>query len=479
MKTLLRSRRDARTDEQKLRKKVRRRSEVADGIFLGSMGQGRKAVDLRYDGEGSGSILSPPGGGKTARVLIPTLLSDPGTHIVFDPALDIYQTTHEQRERLGNDVFVVCPFPGDANDILSPDHQIVDCGIDFFGNIDFEGNAGTVREKIKNRVELLLPDKVRTDAKSRFFERDGRSLIDFLCLDELRHGRRIVLPNIRQRLLSGHAVLNEAFVSAMDCSDFAGELALLANGLNGVLTAAPQQFSGGFGCASQAIELFDGFSSVGSHVNGGGFDPARLKSGKNVTVYICYPGERVKTHSRIATATLTYLLQQVCHGRTENRVTALIDEAAELEEMPIARFMNIGRKHNLRLFCAWQELEGQVCERYGKEGVKQILAASDLMWITSLRGPETCETFSKMIGMKSAESVNLSDRPQNQSVMPEQTFGRAHHSVPAMRPEELQRMNQRLALVLMGANKPMLINKVGYFERADFLSLAGPNPYRG
>lgn len=483
MKTLSRLRRNDRSNKEKLRKKVHRRREVANGIFLGSMGHGRKSFDCRYDFEGSGSIISPPGGGKTARVFIPTLLTDPGTFVVFDPALDIYQTTHEQRERLGNDVLVACPFPVDANEILSPDHQIVDCGIDFFGNIDFEGHPGTVREKIKNRVELFLPDKVKTDSKSRFFERDGRSIIDFLCLDELRHGRRILLPNVRQRLLSGPTILNEAFVSAMDCSDFAGELALLANGLNGVLTAAPQQFSGGFGCAAQAIELFDGFSSVGSHVGGGGFDPARLKSGRNVTIYVCYPGERVKTHSRIAAATMNYLLQQVCHGRTENRVTALIDEAAELGNgdsgIPIARYMNIGRKHNLRVFCAWQELEGQVCERYGKEGVKQILAASDLMWITSLRGPETCETFSKMIGMRSAESINLSDRPQNVSVMPEQTFGRAHHSVPAMRPEELQRLDQRLALVLMGHHKPMLVNKVGYFERADLCQLAGPNPYRG
>ena len=363
--------------ELKAAKKIRRRRKVASGVFLGSMGQGRKSFDCRYDGEGSGSIISPPGGGKTSGVFINTLLTDPGTHIVFDPALDIYQTTHEQRERLGNDVFVACPFSSDANAILHPNHQIVDCGIDFFGGIDLKGDPGTIREKIKNRVELFLPDKVKTDAKTRFFERDGRSLLDFLCLDELRHGRRIQLPNIRQRLLSGPAMLNEAFASAMDCSDFAGELALLANGLNGVLIAAPQQFSGGYGCAAQAIELFDGYSSVGSHVAGGGFDPARLKSGKKVTIYVCYPGERVKTHSLIATATMSYLLQQVCQGRTENRVTALIDEAAELgnggdSSLPIARYMNIGRKHNLRVFCAWQELEGQVCERYGKEGVKQI-----------------------------------------------------------------------------------------------------------
>lgn len=463
-----------------LRKRRARKQKrhTARGVFLGELRQGRKSCDLRYAGECSGSIVSPGGGGKTSGVFIPTLLTDPSTHIVFDPALDIYQTTHEQRIRLDNDVIVLCPFADDANAILHPDHQIVDCGINLFGHIDYESKPESILENIKNRVELILPDKLKTDAKSRFFERDGRTILEFLCLDELRAGRTLLLPNIRQRLISGYDVLSQAFLDAGDSTAFCGELALLGNNLMAMLNGSAPQFTGGYGCASQAVNLFAGYSSAGRHVTGDGFDPARLKSGKRVTVYVCYPGERVKTHQRLATATITYLLQQVCRGRTENTVTALIDEAAELD-VPVARFMNIGRKHNLRIFCAWQELEGQVCERYGKEGVKQILAASDLMWITSLRGAETCATFSKMIGMKSAETLSFNDRPQSTAEMPEQTFGRGHHSVPLLRPEDLQRLDQALALVMIGANKPMLINKVGYFQRPELLRLAGPNPYRG
>ncbi|WP_372716132.1 type IV secretory system conjugative DNA transfer family protein [Novipirellula sp.] len=454
--------------------------QPTSGIFLGTINDRRKTVDLRFDSEGSGSIVSPPGGGKTAKCFCPTLLTDPGTHIVFDPTLEIYSMTHVARELLGNDVYVVCPHPDDANEILHPDHQITDCGINFFGSSEFKGKPERVRENIKNRVELLLPDNLKTDAKTRFFEIDGRELLEFTCLDELNRGRDITLPNVRERILSGPAELNEAFVEAMESSAFAGELALLANGLNGVLTAAPQQFSGGFGCAKQAIGLYDGYSSVGRHVSGPGFDPALLKTGeKNVTLYICYPGERIKTHQRMAAATMTYLFQQVCKGRPGNCVTALVDEATEIGCFPIARFMNIGRKFNLRIFAAWQELEGQVDEVFGRSGVRQILSASELMWITSLRGPETCETFSKMIGMKGIENLSLNDRPQSTSTMPDQSFGRGHQSVPLIRPEDLQRMDQRLALVLVGANKPMLVNKVGYFEREAFRRIAGPNPYRG
>ena len=170
--------------------------QIASGIFLGTMSDGRKTIDLRFDSEGSGSIVSPPGGGKT-QVFCNTLLSDPTTTIVVDPTLELYSMTHLARELLGNDVYVVCPHPDDANEILHPDHQIVDRGINFFGSSDFKGKPERIRENIKNRVELLLPDNVKTDAKTRFFELDGKDLLEFTCLDELNRGRDIILPDIR------------------------------------------------------------------------------------------------------------------------------------------------------------------------------------------------------------------------------------------------------------------------------------------
>ena len=89
----------------------------------------KKYLRAWRDREDSGSIISPPSQGKTANFLIPASSPDPGPKIVVDPAIDIYQTQQEQCERLDNEVFVVCPFPSDANDILSHGHQNVDCDI--------------------------------------------------------------------------------------------------------------------------------------------------------------------------------------------------------------------------------------------------------------------------------------------------------------------------------------------------------------
>lgn len=467
-----------RQDERKETLRKNARGKVEKGIFLGSMSDGKKTIDLLHDTECSGAIVSPPGGGKSSKVLIPTLLSDPGTFVVFSPALDLYQTTYKRRLELGNDVVVLCPFPDDANEVLHPDHQLNDHGINLFGNIDFKNRPETVREEIKNRIQLLIPDKIKTDDKSRYFQQAGRQMLDFVSLWQLHGGRELTLPDIRIQLLSGFHVLHDACVEAMDSSAFAGELALLGGGLSSILTASPEQFAGGYGYASDAVDLYDGYSSVGRHVTGGGFDPARLKSGKPVTVYVCYPGERVCTHSRMATATITYLLQQVCKGRPGNFVKFLVDEASELE-LPLARFMNQGRKHNLAIFPAFQELEGQIASRYGTEGVKEILSASELLWITSLRGPDTCRTFSDILGSKAVEAPSLNDRPGTSSPMPDQSFGRSYQTVPVMRPDELRQLDRRKAIVIVGNEKPLMVDKVGYFERPDFAAVAGPNPYRG
>ncbi|WP_372716130.1 hypothetical protein [Novipirellula sp.] len=124
--------------------------------------------------------------------------------------------THIAGESLDNDLYVACPHPDDANEILHPDHRIVDCGINIFGRSELKGKPESVRENVKNRVEPLLPDNVKTDANTRFFEIDGRDLLELTCLDELNRGRDITLPNLRERILSGPAELNEASVEAME-----------------------------------------------------------------------------------------------------------------------------------------------------------------------------------------------------------------------------------------------------------------------
>lgn len=60
--------------------------------------------------EGTGTIVSRPGAGKAARVLIPTLLTDPYSHVVADAATDVCRATHEQRDRLACDGSVLRPF---------------------------------------------------------------------------------------------------------------------------------------------------------------------------------------------------------------------------------------------------------------------------------------------------------------------------------------------------------------------------------
>lgn len=449
------------------------------GLFLGSTPTGKRtSADLRYDGEGSGVIISPPGGSKTTACLCPTLLSDPGNFIVHDPTLQLYCLTHEhRRETLNNEIVLICPWEEEASEIAG--YDVKDSGIRFMSMVDFKNKPTMVREDVKALFELLLPDRFKTDAKTRYFERDGRALLEFLTLDILNLGVEPTLPMIRNRLLSGHEMLREAFADAMESDAFSGELALLANGLHGMMVGSGPQFQGGFGTAAQCIELYDNYSPVARHVTRPGFDPASFNGDRNVTVYVCYPGERIKTHHRMAAATFSFLFQQICKRPGGKPVTALIEEAAELGNWPFIRYMNIGRKFNLRVFTVWQDLFGQLQEIVGPDGLRQFIPACDLMWITSARGYENCDLISKMIGMKAIENLSLNDRVQDTSPMPDLSLGRSHSSVPHLRAEDVQRLPQDQVLVMHGNNHPILATKVPYFRRPEFASAAGHDPYRG
>lgn len=444
------------------------------GLYLGTIKSGRnKTQTLRFNGEGGGLIISPPGGGKSL-MFTQTLLTDPGTYLVHDPTLEIFACTEKQRRRMGSTPLIITPFAQEASKLLG--RPVKDAGLNSLASIDFEADPGTVWNKLKERIALVLPDRVKTDSHSRYFETDARNLLLFVSGDELNKGRELTWPSIRQRVLAGPADLQESFIEALDSEGFAGELSLLANKLNGILAGASPQFTGGYGSACQAVELMD--SSVADHLTGPGFDPLRLTSGSSVTLYVAFPGNKILTHQKMNAAIWMYLFQQVMEhpGHT---VTALLDEAYEIGDCDFIRTMNLARKKNLRIFTAWQDLHGQAQERFGPEGLRQITSAAELLWVTNLRGFETCELLSKMSGSKAVESGNLNDRHDNEAQSPDQTFGRAHQVVPNLRPEEFQQLPSEEAIVMCGNMPPARVNKSPYFLNPELAALAGSNPYRG
>jgi len=83
------------------------------GVVLGKLGSPRsRAPFLRSasDTYSNTLLVAPPGGGKGVGVVIPTLLTWPGSAIVLDVKGENLAATAGQRQRLGDDVFVFAPY---------------------------------------------------------------------------------------------------------------------------------------------------------------------------------------------------------------------------------------------------------------------------------------------------------------------------------------------------------------------------------
>ena len=107
------------------------------GVILGKLGSPRsRAPFLRSssDTHSNTLLVAPPGGGKGVGVVIPTLLTWPGSAIVLDVKGENLEATAGQRQRLGDDVFVFAPYDLDGKthrfnplepirDLKDPDRQ--------------------------------------------------------------------------------------------------------------------------------------------------------------------------------------------------------------------------------------------------------------------------------------------------------------------------------------------------------------------
>ncbi len=105
----------------------------AAGVILGKLGSPRsRAPFLRSasDAYSNTLLVAPPGGGKGVGVVIPTLLTWPGSAVVLDVKGENLAATAGQRQRMGDTVFVFAPYDPDGKthrfNPLEPIRQIDD-----------------------------------------------------------------------------------------------------------------------------------------------------------------------------------------------------------------------------------------------------------------------------------------------------------------------------------------------------------------
>lgn len=453
------------------------------GIFVGSF----ENRDVFLDGDICGVIFGSQGAGKSSGVFLPTLLNARAltkveraiapSFITNDTSGELYAVAHEYLRRVGYEVLLLSPWANELSAAIGK--SVLDARLNLSVNID-PRNEATLLDEIKFFVKLLIPnEKPGVSAETIYFNRGGRIVIEFVCLYLSACGKKPAIDELQQ-ILADREQLHELCVRAMENSAFKGYLASCGSKVSGMMQSA-DTWAGYFGVVQGAFEPLELFSSAGKHVNGAGFDPARLKEGKRpVAVFLHFPPKRIVTHHALLNAELSLLLETVCTKPGGRPVKALIDEAAGAGYLSgLLRFMAEGRKYHLGIVPGFQDL-AQIEDLYGVAGVKKMLGLAHFLWASGIREQSFSEALSKMAGTTaiSGGDLSLSDRMSGSAESPEVASGLTNKGVPMIQDLRTQ-LGDANALLIYKTMNPCILKKVPYFTRREWAARASRNPFVG
>ena len=455
-----------------------------EGIFMGAFPTKRRSLrDVLYDGPGSISAIAMPGQLKTMALVVPAIMAICDAIrsgllgqnlIVNDPSGEVLSICRPALEAVGYDVAVMTPFPKQVSELIG--QEVKDVGLDVFSSLHPEMSPASVRSELQKSFKQAMPGKADTTEKDEFFYRSGRMLGHFLAMRKLVQGEKPTLPGIRRDLMEGPAFIRDLFEEAEGSDAFGGVYKELSKSLAGVLTAAPQQFAGGYGVIEQHLDPHDHFSDMGRHTSGSDFDPRVLKDpNKKTALFLISTLDQMETIAPTTAMSLTYLLDTLAADNQAGACTAILDECGILR-MPLASKLNYYRKANLRCLMIWQD-QAQAEQQHGRSGMKQIFGASQIKIAMGISEASMLDTFSKLCGTTPVSNTSLNDRAGMMDAMPDMSQSMNHSSVPLMRSDAIRTMPSSDMLVVGGNLFPMILKKVPYWTRPDWLNVAGPSPY--
>ncbi len=411
------------------------------GILLGRFG--RKY--LRNDEPGHTFMAAPTRSGKGVGVVIPNLLSWPGSVVVLDIKHENHAITSGFREVHGSAVFKWSPADEDARS-----HR--------FNPLD------SIRSDINHRVsdvqrlaQILLPTHRGEDSMWQDEARDLFLGIVLYVLDTtdvpstLGEVYRTLKTDADLADVIGHILDTREDLDpncAMSLSNFAHKALKERSGVKSNLTAALNLW---------ANPVIDAATSASD------FDLSELRK-KPMSIYVAVTLNQLASLSRLLNLffqqTIDVLSRAMPDETERYPVLLLIDEFASLGRMDIAtKAMAFLAGFNVRMLNIVQGL-GQLDEHYGIAGRENILQNHSVQIYYSANDSSTAEYISKRLGTKTIRTHSQTDpggfRWGSKS--------RSYAPRELMKPEEVRQLSNRKEILFKESQRPVLAHKIVYYK---------------
>ncbi|MBA4062236.1 MAG: hypothetical protein C0501_00755 [Isosphaera sp.] len=302
---------------------------------------------LTYAGDGHLMTVAPTGAGKGVGLIIPALLTYPGSVIVTDIKGENYQVTARYRRELGQQVVVLDPFGLVANkdkaDKLNP--------FDLFKvpGSDPESDAEMIASQLAVGHEF---------SSDRYWEDTGRGLVAGLVADVATSSppERRNLCSLRELLYNDD--LDYTLAVALDTRK--KTMSPLARDEFVAYLAAPADKTRP--CIRTTATTFVkclGSTAVSRSLERSTFDLCDLLRNKPMTIYLVLPPEKLLSHRGLLRLWVVTLMTVVMRRTRlpKQRTLFLLDEAAQLGSLDLLpQAVSLLRGYGLQVWTFWQDL---------------------------------------------------------------------------------------------------------------------------
>ena len=212
-------------------------------------------------------------------------------------------------------------------------------------------------------------------------------------------------------------------------------------------------------------------------------DPARLGSLRTTptAVYWCLQEHDIVRLRPLTSLFFSLLLEQLAAEPVKENhaipVRMLLDEFANIGKIPnFASTLSLARGRGLSIWLCIQSL-GQLESEYGKAHARTIVSNCSTKVALSGLDVESAEYFSRALGERTFRKRRLSLHSKTPvSLTGSYTSTKAEHARALLTPDEVRRIREDQAIVIVGNRRPMLLAK-NYYSKPAFTAHTSPLPF--
>jgi type IV secretion system protein VirD4 len=444
--------------EREIRNDLKLRGD--QGVILGI----HRNEYLRMNEPLSVLVYAPPGSGKTAGIIIPSLLSCGNSALVHDPKGELYDKTAGFRMR--NKQHIIRFEPAAAISAK-------------WNPLGKEELPETWSERI-SYIDRIANNLVNAGKQGDdYWTREARSLFVFFALFLVFRDGESSLPGVREFALS-----------QADPQGFVADLLENTPGLpqrvieegNGILAKSGNEFSGVFGTFKSFLNSF-GDEFIAANIRASDFRLRDLRE-SDTTIYLVVRNSdqsRLRLFASLFFELATLVLIHAEPAPGERKVTFYLDEFVRLGNMrEVLQMPAISRSFKVNVLFVVQSMS-QIVDIYGQSGADQLRNTCSYHIVFAQNEQKIAEDISRSIGNRTRKKMTFSSGERNIT----RNTSEAEEGIPLVLSQEVMSLPAFETLVLMQSHfeTPVRAKAAAWFRDAamkkrveESLKLCNPVP---